>query len=243
MRWFRVLTTVLLMLVVVWMVPSCQQAQQERAEKMMPEPNESMMHEGFTYDPMSSDRIIWKRSRETKDSTGEEWVRGLGTKPNASWQGCPCCPVAIDSGGCCLPCLVYGKARYEGSDNPKGVSNEPTKLITIEHRFPTPGTVFATAACQITRDPQSTDPLEVLFGLTKDGSPDMAEKGGSTEVLREIPPAADLGGEGKWIQFRQEFHVDSAATSFSLVGRAPKGVAGDMVGIRIIDLTFLPDLN
>ena len=241
MRTLKSIALLLLAGVVMLAIHACDPVDNGPKPVVVEEPDETITHEGFVYEPMSSDRIIWHRSLDKVDSLGEEWVHGIGAQPVASWKGCPCCPVAMDSGGCCLPCLAYGASRYEGSEKPKAMANDPVVLITIEHRFPVPGTVFATAACLITRDPQSTDPLEMRFGLTMDGSPEKKMEDGGSEVSRQIPP--DSVGEGQWIQFRQEFHVESAATSFSLTGEAPAGSSGDLVGPRIINLTFLPDLN
>ena len=243
MRWIRALTAVLVMAALVWVMPSCKQAQKESARQAVPEPEEPRTHEGFVYSPMSSDSVIWSRNQHERDEFGEDWIRGIGVEPRASWKGCPCCPVALDSGGCCIPCLVYDASRYEGQKTSKDMAKDPIDLITIEHRFPVPGTVFATAACLITRDPNSTDPLEVVFGLTMHGSEGMKPEAKVSEVSRVIPPASELADGGRWIPFRQEFHVDAAMTTFSLVGRAPAGAKGDMAQTRIISLTFLPELN
>jgi len=243
MRYIKRLAETALMAVVVLVLVSCQQPERQEASKIVQELPQPLTHEGFEYVPMSQDSVIWARTQYTRDATGEQWIRGIGIEPDATWRGCPCCPVQFDSGGCCLPCLLYDGTRYEGSEDPKNFVKDPMALVTFEHQFPVPGTVFATAACLVVRDPSSPDPLEFLFGITMQGGEAMESKADISNESRNIGPASEIGSDGQWVQFHQQFHVDSAATSFTLFGSAPTGSGGDVAQVRIITLTFVPELN
>lgn len=244
MSFTRAVAGAAIALLIASAVVSCEPTDQKNTQSREKH-EQPVMHNGFAYEPLTSDSVIWRRTQYTKDATGEEWLQGISASPDkvAAWRGCPCCPVAYDSGGCCLPCGLNSALRYEGTQDQKDLVKTPTALITIDQEFPAPGIVFAVAAVRIVRDPGSTDPVECRFALTMNGREAMKSEEGTTEQSRVIPPASEIGGHGKWIQLQQQFPVDSAASSFSLSGRAVDGTGGDVAEARLISLTYIPKLN